>query len=97
MNDRCFITGLDRFEFHAYPGEWEMRSGDKYAWRYLLFLRHLTQRSRCVHAVFYSRLLSVLATLSVQCRPYASVLDVILLVVRKYECGCMCPDAQSLI
>ncbi len=47
VNDKCFITGLDRFEFHTYPGEWEMRSGEKFAWRYLLFLRHLSNKKRC--------------------------------------------------
>uniref|UniRef100_A0A7S0VZZ2 RyR/IP3R Homology associated domain-containing protein n=1 Tax=Hemiselmis tepida TaxID=464990 RepID=A0A7S0VZZ2_9CRYP len=41
LNQRCFISGVSRFEFNNYPGEWEARAGGLYAWNFFLYIRHL--------------------------------------------------------
>jgi len=41
MNTRCFISGISRFDFNNYPGEWECRASGKYAWNFFLYMRHL--------------------------------------------------------
>mmetsp|Transcript_17701 Transcript_17701/g.40030 ORF Transcript_17701/g.40030 Transcript_17701/m.40030 type:complete len:1724 (-) Transcript_17701:23-5194(-) len=42
LESKCFISGIDRFKFDDYPGEWEKREAGKYAWNYLFFLRWLS-------------------------------------------------------
>ena len=41
LNQRCFISGISRFDFNNYPGEWECRAGGRYAWNFFLYLRHI--------------------------------------------------------
>ena len=41
LGQRCFISGISRFDFNNYPGEWECRASGKYAWNFFLYMRHL--------------------------------------------------------
>jgi hypothetical protein len=41
LDQRCFISGVNRYEFNNYPGEWEARAGGRYAWNFFLYIRHL--------------------------------------------------------
>mmetsp|Transcript_46370 Transcript_46370/g.108883 ORF Transcript_46370/g.108883 Transcript_46370/m.108883 type:complete len:1255 (-) Transcript_46370:266-4030(-) len=41
LEQKCFVTGVDRHTFNQFPGEWEIRRGGKYALRYLLYLKFL--------------------------------------------------------
>eukprot|EP00961_Rhodomonas_salina_P059903 804375-Rhodomonas_salina.1 len=31
LEQKCFVTGVDRHTFNQFPGEWEIRRGGKYA------------------------------------------------------------------
>mmetsp|Transcript_36720 Transcript_36720/g.57378 ORF Transcript_36720/g.57378 Transcript_36720/m.57378 type:complete len:838 (-) Transcript_36720:1502-4015(-) len=44
LNNKCFVTSIDRFVFASYPGEWDKRKDGQYAWRYLLFLSYLQDK-----------------------------------------------------
>lgn len=44
LEQKCFVSSVDRYVFNSYPGEWEKRRGGKYVFNYLLFLVHLVQK-----------------------------------------------------
>jgi len=44
LEQKCFVSSIDRFVFNNYPGEWEKRRGGKYAWNYLLFFINLLDK-----------------------------------------------------
>jgi len=44
LENKCFVTGLDKEAFNDYPGEWEARKEGEYALRYLLLLKHLLDK-----------------------------------------------------
>mmetsp|Transcript_33620 Transcript_33620/g.79353 ORF Transcript_33620/g.79353 Transcript_33620/m.79353 type:complete len:948 (-) Transcript_33620:361-3204(-) len=38
MEEKCFISGVDRFKLDGIPGEWAGRRKGQYTWNYLFFL-----------------------------------------------------------
>jgi len=45
LEDKCFISSIDRFTFNSYPGEWEKRRGGQYAWHYIHYTSYLFEKS----------------------------------------------------
>jgi hypothetical protein len=44
LEDKCFISSIDRFTFNSYPGEWEKRRGGQYAWHYIHYTSYLFEK-----------------------------------------------------
>eukprot|EP00293_Proteomonas_sulcata_P007365 CAMPEP_0184307928 /NCGR_PEP_ID=MMETSP1049-20130417/16529_1 /TAXON_ID=77928 /ORGANISM="Proteomonas sulcata, Strain CCMP704" /LENGTH=371 /DNA_ID=CAMNT_0026620517 /DNA_START=72 /DNA_END=1187 /DNA_ORIENTATION=- len=44
LEQKCFVSSIDRFVFNNYPGEWEKRQGGRYAWNYLFFFYNLMEK-----------------------------------------------------
>jgi hypothetical protein len=44
LQNKCFITGLEKEAFDDYPGEWDARKEGEYAIHYLLFLKYLLDK-----------------------------------------------------
>ncbi|KAJ1494559.1 hypothetical protein T484DRAFT_1765340 [Baffinella frigidus] len=44
MEERCFISEIERFKFDGFPGEWEQRRGGKYVWNYFHFIEWLQRQ-----------------------------------------------------
>lgn len=45
LEEKCFVSSIDRFTFNSYPGEWEKRRGGMYAWNYVHFTSYLFEKS----------------------------------------------------
>lgn len=41
LEQKCFISSLERYAFADFPGEWEKRRGGKFAWNYLHYSSYL--------------------------------------------------------
>ena len=44
LENKCFITGLEKEAFNDYPGEWDARKDGECARKYLLFLKYLLDK-----------------------------------------------------
>ena len=44
LENKCFITGLEKEAFDDYPGEWDARKEGEYTIHYLLFLKYLLDK-----------------------------------------------------
>lgn len=62
LENKCFVSSIERFVFNRYPGEWEKRQGGRYAWKYLLFFLYLLDKD-AEEVGFYRILLYKLASI----------------------------------
>ena len=46
LEQKCFVSSIDRFVFNSFPGEWDKRGGGQYAWSYLLFMTYLLDKDQ---------------------------------------------------
>eukprot|EP00961_Rhodomonas_salina_P124732 1681031-Rhodomonas_salina.1 len=44
LEQKCFVSSVDRFVFNSFPGEWEKRRGGKYIFNYLFYFVTLLRK-----------------------------------------------------
>ena len=44
LENKCFVSSIERFVFNRYPGEWDKRQAGRYAWKYLLYFLFLLDK-----------------------------------------------------
>lgn len=62
LEQRCFISSIERFVFNNYPGEWEKRRGGQYAWNYLFYFLYLINRNKETYNGIENRVAKCLAS-----------------------------------